>query len=271
MSFFASKMPVCCFFLFLFCLLLPTAAFSFAKNRPLEAATLIYPPYEYLAEGQPTGLAVKIIREAAKRVGINAVNFNFYPWKRAVMRTETGEADLLFNAGKNEERQLWGTYADSVLILQKYYLFKRRGSGFVLRNDYKGMETLRIGVRRGYLYGSGAFRNALDNNRFKKIIYTDSTEQSVRMLLANRIDLFVGDNLPVSYYLEQQDLFEQIDRTQDTETEKAAVVLTWPTYLLFSKKTVSPEFVQEMSQALEEMKQDGRFQQLVDEFTPKRY
>lgn len=264
-----NKTVACSFILLVFCLFLPGVAFTFDKNRALEAATLNYPPYEYQEAGMPTGLAVRIIQAAARRAGVKQVNFNFYPWKRAVMRTEIGQADLLFNAGKNEGRQRWGIYADSVLILQKYYLFKRKNSAFALDKNYAGMETLRIGVRRGYLYGSGGFRKALDNHRFKKVILTDSTEQSVRMLLANRIDLFVGDNLPVTHLLSEQELMGQIDRVQESKTGNDAVVLTWPTYLLFSKKTVSHEFVQEMSEALDEMKRDGSFDQIIDEFTPK--
>ena len=246
-----------------------TRAFAFENDRPLEAATLNYPPYEYLDDGEPRGLAVSIIQEAARRAGVTAVNFHFFPWKRAVAHTKKGTKDLLFNAGKNEERQEWGYYADSVLILQRYFLFARKGSNIVLDSDFDNAEDISIGIRRGYLYGSGTFRKAIDGGKFKRVFLTSSTEESVRMLLGKRTDLFVGDYLPVVYYLESEGLMDQVEMVKVSGTSENMVVLTWPTYLLFSKETVSPAFVQKMNRAMEEMKKDGTFSKITDQFTPE--
>ena len=85
----------------LYCLFTPV---SYAE-KTLKAATLIYPPYEYPDDNnQSKGIAVELIQEASKRAGYK-VEFDFFPWKRAVTMVESGQYDILFNAGVNRARQ----------------------------------------------------------------------------------------------------------------------------------------------------------------------
>jgi len=233
-------------------------------NNLITASTLNYPPYEYIENGQAKGMAVDLIREAMRRVGKDRVEFNFYPWKRAVHMVQHGRSDILFNAGKNQARQEWGYYVDSVLIQQSYVLFKRRSDSFNVEKDFNDVQDKSIAIRRAYLYGSGAFRESLDNKKFMNILYSDSTQQSVDMLLYNRVDMFVGDLLPVLYYINQQKLNDQIDIVN--HDGKRLEVLSWPTYILFSKQRVTPKFVTAVNAAMESMKRDGSFQKIIDSY-----
>ncbi|MCG7498816.1 transporter substrate-binding domain-containing protein [Vibrio sp. Of7-15] len=239
------------------CSFLPVSH-AFDKNTPLIAATLEYPPYEYSENGKAKGIAVEIIREVARRTGVKHVQFNFYPWKRAVYSAKVGDSHLLFNAGKNEERQLWGRYSDSVLILQKYVLFKRATSTIEVDNTFDNVSDVAIAIRMGYLYGTGPFRQAVDSEKFASVTLSKSTQQSVNMLLGDRIDLFIGDYLPVMHYIKKHHLENQIDviKRKEAPTQNL-IVLTWPTYLLFSKKNVDVHFVSEVKETLDQMKDDG--------------
>jgi polar amino acid transport system substrate-binding protein len=234
------------------------------QNNPITASTLNYPPYEYQENGQAKGIAVEVIREAMHRVGNYEVKFTFYPWKRAVYMVQNGLSDILFNAGKNQARQEWGYYVDSVLIQQSYVLFKRRSDDFSVEPDFNNVQDKSIAVRRAYLYGSGDFRLALDSQKFMNILYSDSTKQSVDLLLHNRVDMFVGDLLPVLYYINKQGLNDKIDIVgHDGEMME---VLSWPTYILFSKQRTTPEFVNKVKDAMDSMKQDGSFQKIIDSY-----
>jgi polar amino acid transport system substrate-binding protein len=237
------------------------------SERVIDAVTLDYPPYEYLDNGQPAGLAVEIIQEAIKRTGASGVNFSFLPWKRAVKFTQLGRSDLLFNAGKNEERQQWGLYVDSTLINQTYVLFKRKDSNISVNPNFDNVKDHSIAIRAGYLYGSGAFRTAIDNDRFDYVMQSDSTDQSVRQLLEERVDLFVGDYLPVMHYIKENMLTDRIDIVHEPGSDKHMVVLEWPTYLLFSKKRVTEQYVQQVNDAMKEMKADGSYSKIYDKYT----
>lgn len=235
---------------------------------PIIASTLHYPPYEYLENGVAKGIAVDIIREALKRSGRPEVFFKFYPWKRAVYHTQHGDGDLLFNAGKNQQRQEWGYYVNSVLIQQSYVLFKLRNDHFSVLPDFSNTQDKVISIRQGYLYGSGPFRKALDSGRFLSVALADSTEQSVKQLLNGRVDMFVGDQLPVLYYLKQNGMDRYVDIVL-YQGEKLEV-LSWPTYLLFSKSRTTPEFIQKVYIAMEEMKRDGSFQRIIRDYSGEK-
>ncbi|SCA57801.1 putative amino acid ABC transporter, periplasmic amino acid-binding protein [Candidatus Terasakiella magnetica] len=226
----------------------------------LQAATLHYPPYEYEINARPAGLAIDILQEAVKRTGKDGVNIEFYPWKRAVSKVQHGFKNVLFNAGKNEQRQVWGYYSNHVLVLQKYYLFTRKGKGLATDLSFEHMKDKKIAVRRGYLYGSGPFKKAITGDKkFKEVTPSDSTEHSVRLLLKGRIDMFVGDYLPVMHYLINNDLASEVELVEKTATKENLVVLTWPTYFLFSKKSVRPSYVKLFDDKLKNMIDDGTY------------
>jgi len=235
-----------------------------AEDKSYKASTLAYQPYQYIVDGQPAGIAVDIINEAFSRAGAGVVEYSFFPWKRAVFLTETGQSDLLFNAGKNSERQQWGRYVNSVLIQQSYRLFKLASKDLKIEHDFRNVSDTSIAVRAGYLYGSGAFRNALDQGAFNDVLLSDSTQQSVNQLLHGRVDMFVGDYVPVSYYLRQLGLNHLVD-TVEIEGEPLEV-LSWPTYILLSRQNTDEELEARLFQVMEEMKQDGTYQLIVNRY-----
>lgn len=248
--------------------LLANTGYAFDKNKRLIASTLEYPPYEFSEGGVAKGIAIEIIREAVRRTGVDQVEFNFYPWKRAVLMARNGQADLLFNAGVNDERKVWGEYVKSTLILQRYVLFKRSNDHFQVTEKFDSVENITIAIRRGYLYGSGPFRQSLDNAMFSGVVYSNSTEQSINMLLKNRVDLFVGDWIPVMHYITNNHLSDKINIVSlPTDYVKNFVVLTWPTHMLFSKKTVSHSYVQEVNAAMEQMKSEGFIDKIFRKYT----
>ncbi|MDE1463736.1 substrate-binding periplasmic protein [Spartinivicinus poritis] len=258
-------MPKLLFLLFLVGLTIIRTVFP--DNRYITAATLQYPPYEYSENDIPKGLAIDIIREIFKRTTpTREVKFYFYPWARAVIQVKTGKNDILFNAGKNKTRQQWGRYVNSTLILQQYALFTRKGSNISLTSDLLNTQQYSIGIRRGYLYGSGALRQALDKGKFKTIYKTDSVEQSVHMLLAGRTDFFVADIIPTLYYLRKQALIDKLEMIK-TPNNKNLIVLEWPTYLLFSKKNFSKKFVANVEAILNNMKKDGTYSSIYQHYT----
>lgn len=229
-----------------------------SKPQSLTAATLEYPPYEYSVDGQARGIAVEIIKEATRRTGVNQVSFNFYPWKRAVYSAQNGDSDMLFNAGKNEQRARWGQYSKSTLILQKYVLFKKRDTNIDINKDFSNVKPYSIAIRLGYLYGSGPFRQTIDNHRFASVELSHSTQQSINMLLGDRVDMLVGDYLPVMHYIKSNQLQNQIDIIKDSQhSPNNRIVLTWPTYMLFNKKNIPNSYIEELDRAMEQMEEDG--------------
>jgi polar amino acid transport system substrate-binding protein len=231
-----------------------------------QASTLHYPPYEYKEDGTAKGIAIELIKLAAKKSGTQAIEFNFYPWRRAVNTVQHGDSDMLFNAGKNEARQEWGHYVESVLIMQNYVLFKRKDAAIQISANFDNADKLPIAVRTGFLYGTGLFRDALDKGQFSYIVQSETTMQSIDLLLNKRVEVFVGDYLPVMHYIHQHGLENQIDIVKEQDSYRNMSVLLWPTYMVFSKKRVDLAYVNKITQALEEMKADGSYYEVFKQY-----
>lgn len=233
---------------------------------PFEASTLHYPPYEYMEEGEAKGIVIDIINEVIKRSRAEGINYTFYPWRRAVNSVEFGDSDLLFNAGKNEARKAWGYYVDSPLVTQHYVLFKRKTSDLIINRNFDNVKNVPIAIRTGYLYGSGMFRDALDQGRFSYIVQSETTMQSIDLLLNKRVDIFVGDYLPVMHYIKEKGLEEQIDIVKKAGSDEHNIVLEWPTYIIFSKRKVSKDYVDQIDMILDDMKSDGSYMQYFHKY-----
>ncbi|WP_407702350.1 hypothetical protein [Vibrio algarum] len=76
--------------------------------------------------------------------------------------------------------------------------------------------------------------------------------------MSDRIDLFVGDYLPVMHYIKKNGLEDRIDIVKNSiDKTNDLIVLTWPTYILFNKESVTDRYVDDFNNAMTEMKLDG--------------
>lgn len=231
------------------------------EKRSFVANTLISPPYIYQENEALAGSAIDLVNEMFRRAGEYQVKYVALPWKRAVMKVQSGEADMLLYAAKNESRKSWGRYVDSVLINTRFVLFKLRNKEIALSPDFSNGEKYRVAVRRGYIYKQSPFLDAINNKVFKSVVQSGSTAQSIELLMKDRIDFFIGDYRPVMHYLQQHGQ-ERLFNTVKHEN-KTMEVFQVPTFLLLSRKNTSPALQLMLYQALESMKADGTYDRLV--------
>jgi ABC-type amino acid transport substrate-binding protein len=71
--------------------------------------------------------------------------------------------------------------------------------------------------------------------------------------------MFVGDYLPVMHHIQENGLTSEIDIVVEEQQYRPLIVLTWPTYILFSKKRTDISYVHKIDSILNEMKQDGTY------------
>jgi polar amino acid transport system substrate-binding protein len=235
-----------------------------ALSLPLAAATFEFrtlenPPLEFTRDGKIVGIAVDLVREAVKRTGHDA-NIEIRPWKRVLRETATGLADGAFNAGRSEAREQWGMYPDEKLIDETYVLFSHRP--IALPESFEGIEQLRLGDQLGYYYGE-TFHKAVLDQRFKSVETAHTIEKNIEKLMAQRIDVFIGDLLPTRYYIDAMGLNDEIQPVSNASEDAMLVISTSSTYLAFSRKSVNPAYVEKFSVALRSMKEDGTYARII--------
>jgi len=179
--------------------------FNASSNKVLNLATLNWPPYiseDVCNKGWVFQFTVALLVSKGYQV-----NIHFYPWARSVMLVEKGTMDILFpeyfieSSAPSDAVQ--GKKRRELLVLSNKFsggelsLLKRQGVAFDLHEDLSNLKGKIIGVVRGY-QNTPEFDAMMDSKQFSIVEAVDEL-QLVKLLVAKRVDLIVGDPKVFSY------------------------------------------------------------------------
>ncbi|OGV55136.1 MAG: hypothetical protein A2X49_15580 [Lentisphaerae bacterium GWF2_52_8] len=123
-----------------------------------------WPPYSYLDKDVPSGKSVALVSEIFRRIGI-PVEFKCYPFSRALMLLQKGQADAVVDVSYATDRESLLFYTEAqrkandcmkdALWLSEYVLFAKRTETKSLK--FNSLQELidkksSIGVNKGYSY-----------------------------------------------------------------------------------------------------------------------
>ncbi len=168
-------------------------------QRPLRFVCEEWAPFEYLEAGEPRGIDVEVTELIMKQLGV-PYEIHFYPWSRAWMLAEKGQADAVLSVSYKASREevLYYTPEQAQFavtgVLPPDYLWKSDYVFFV-KEKYKDTyrfdsyeqvkdDGYRIGTNKGYSYDD-AFRVAdLSCREYP------GTEAGLKALVNEEIDLY---------------------------------------------------------------------------------
>lgn len=147
-----------------------------------------WPPYvdDKLAEG---GLAVRIVREVLRRAGYR-MTLELVPWARALRGATMGTYDGFAAAWVSDARRRDFLFSTPYLRSDIRYV---RRLGTFTPADPTGLTVAAV---RGYAYGGPVDRAG----HFTKAL-VPSVEVGLRLLMAARVDLLIGDERVVTHLL----------------------------------------------------------------------
>ncbi|MCP4050890.1 MAG: transporter substrate-binding domain-containing protein [bacterium] len=161
-----------------------------------------FPPYEFEENGKPSGMLVEIVKTIFEKADI-PLKLKFLPFKRAYEYTKNGTIDGLFNFYKTEKRLEFFDYTDPVI--ENPLVFFVRKDTIIEFNTFKDLKGLKIGVMRGYTYGTDFDENTL----FIKI-KANSHEKSFKRLVFGRIDAYLCDKFVGRYIAGNNDYMSEL-------------------------------------------------------------
>ncbi|MEJ2641857.1 MAG: transporter substrate-binding domain-containing protein [Desulfosarcinaceae bacterium] len=226
----------------------------------LSLVTLESPPAEYLENGQQKGINIDIVKEGLNRMG-HECEIKFVPWKRALLMVKNGKADGIIDAAYNEERAEYLHYPSEEIYVEKWYCFKRKNSDLTLDIDFKNAGSITLGTSRGFVYG-GKIQEMIDRRLFKRTEEVYNNELNIKKLIGRRIDMFVGVKATILFLAKKMGYGNKIDIVKQTGTTEEYLLSSSKTYLGFSKKTTAPQFAEQFSTIVAEMKADGTIEKI---------
>ncbi len=229
----------------------------------LRVVTLYAPPMAFEERGEVVGLAADLVRKGLTRMGHN-VEISIVPWTRAIFMTRHGDADAIFYAVKNKEREAWFHYPEEHLVKETTVLLKRAGSYMGWNSDEQDYSRIRLGTGRGYYYGP-KLNKFLETTPFSAVEEATSIDLNFAKLKEGRIDLFLADLYLVKYFMRTHNHNEAVEIVPNNDGTPL-ILDSVKSYLAFSKTTMPASIAEEFSQELSQMKKDGTYENIISQY-----
>jgi polar amino acid transport system substrate-binding protein len=233
----------------------------FCHPLPAQTDTLLlsssnYYPH-YAADLPQQGAVSEIIRQAFLLQGID-IDIAFMPFARAYRESQQANYIGLVAAWYDDERAEHFYYSQP-LYANQIVFFKRKDMAVNYR-DYADLaqQKLRMAVVQGYLQVPGLQESGL------AITQVATDEQAFQMLARGRVDLVPADKLNGLYLIDEKlpQYAGQLDWMTPALEQR-------PMYLLLSKKDPRSEaLIQRFNTGLQQLRQSGQYQQIIDNLLP---
>ena len=212
------------------------------------------PPSSYKENNQLKGLSVEIVQEILKRIGRSDVIL-IVPWARGYELAQSEANTALFSTTRvpNRESQfLWV----GPLYQQRWGFYRWKGSGVEASTLEAAKRVAGIGT-----YLKDAKRQYLQALGFNNLVPTNQNINNLQHLKEANISLWVSSDFNMPFL------------ARDAHVSPDQLELTYAfnsvdNYIAFSKET-SPHVIRLWQMVLDEMKADGRYQEICHRYNYK--
>ena len=246
---FAGRMAVLWGCLFL----LATGAFA-GGIEDIRFMTEEYPPFNMSnADGEATGIAVDVLLGMFERLGISktAKDIEVLPWARGYKEVQEKPNTALFCMTHTEERDPLFSWVGPVAPTRvSAFALKSKGLKIASPGD---MQDLAAAVIRDDIGDSLA-----QSVGIKNIDRAATNDQNIKKLNAGRVDIWI--------YEENVAQWQMKDFGFNPEDCEVVYVLSSAELDYAFHKDTDPALLEQLQKALDEMKADGSYQAILDQY-----
>lgn len=257
------------------CSILWSAQSDAQVRRPiLKTATYGWRPFIYeevIGDSKAVrGLDARLADLAFSEIGYELSYEGEISWDQLLAELKTGQKDVVISALKRPEREAYAYYSDvfrsSVNVL---YVSRGTSNNYQLANVDEMLKmfqekSFRLGIVKGYSYGQSQLDAYIKDPDYKELFIASENDQELFEALENKqidgflIDQIVGADLA---YRRTQEGLEPIAE------EYPLRISELPYYVIFSKKNKeAPALVEKFNQSITTLKQNGKYNQLVQQY-----
>jgi polar amino acid transport system substrate-binding protein len=213
-------------------------------------------PFAYIdaSNGQFSGVDALIIKEVAKRLGINKVEMKQIPFENLLIELNKGSIDMVTDAMYIKQERL-----EKALFTDVWY---KEGEAVVIKKDssIKSKEDLKdkvLGGQKGTAFLEVA-QKWVTEGKAKEVKIFGSQAELMMAVNTGKVDACVTDGIVAGYTL-KQDSSLNLQILSPYEAEAAGRI---GAALRFEDK----EFLAEVNKALNDMKKDGTLMNILQQF-----
>jgi len=238
---------------FIFMLFLPIWMPGIAISESVRIVTPEMPPFGFFTEDKKSsGILYEISNLIAEEAGFSYTN-RIVPFARLVWELESGQADFgIFLVSKENEKV--AIQVVPILPLENIIV----GMKEMNINSLESLHGKKVATVRGAKYDE-AFTI---NNAIKKY-ETANYEQSINMLLNNRVDAMIGPAMGLYFTA------KQLGYSKET-FGKPLVLNTKDAWLQYSVTTADQKKTESLKAAAERLIKRNAFQDIIDKYLNKK-
>ena len=220
-----------------------------AEKEVLKVGTEgTYAPFTFHnEEGELTGYDVEVIKEVAKRMGVE-VEFMETQWDSMFAGLNSNRFDLIANqVGINEERLANYDFSNPYTYSSSVIVTKADNNDINTFEELKGKKSAQSLTSN---YGAIAEENGAE------IVGVEGLAQSIELIKQGRAEVTVNDKLAVLDYM----------KTQNDKNVKIVAESDDVSEMAFTFNKGNEELIEKVNKQLEAMKEDGTLTKISEEW-----
>jgi len=221
-----------------------------------------WPPFQYvdIKTGEPTGFDIELISAIFNKM-LCKPKFIVIHWDAHLLRLKDGSLDFAQGASYSAEREEYAYFSEPYRSeTVNLYVLKGRSNKYKFKSlaDIKG-SSFRLGVTSGYYYGR-EYSELIKNPMFKKHVNETNVDLAhSKMLVLDRIDGFLMDNIAAHKIITAKNLWDKIEI-------HPMKVYSCGIHVMFSKKSVQHEIVEAFNNELSQFKESGEYKKILKKY-----
>lgn len=230
------------------------------REKQIVLVADAWPPYNNAVGEEREGFMIDVARAVFEPLGYEVVYRNV-PWKRALLGTQQGIYDGAVAASRVEGPGF--VFHECELLRNHVSFYVRRDSSWEFR-DRSSLDGVALGAVRGYDYvdwlNEYIEANESTPERVQVVAGNNPLRQSLKKLVAGRIDVLVGNEGCIRYVARQLGLLDRIRLAGSDPTASYC-------YIAFSPATGrGAEQAAILSRGIRELRASGEFARLLSSY-----
>jgi polar amino acid transport system substrate-binding protein len=228
-----------------------------SSSQTLKVAVDVWHPYEDISDQHAPGFSTEVFTHVFQSMGVE-MSLKEYPWARGLKNVYEGISDALFTAFPSEERRVYCYYPDEPLAIEKWILFIRSEDRDKFQfSSYDDLIDKSIGVLRGASVSEEFWAFVKRHNNYQEVTVD---ELNFEKLMLRRIDCIVTSHSNGMVLVKKKGLKGKVVPLL------TRIIKEDNLYIIFSKKTVTPDFVKEFSRELRDFKKNEEYRLIYEKY-----
>ena len=252
-----------CLVIFLFALT-ATSVQARCKFADLSWAWIAWEPFLFKnQQDQFQGIDYEIVSNVLQRTGCSfSLTNKEIPWRRQLAWLATGKIDLMTGASRTATREQFALFSEPYRVefvtifvrVEDKEKFAIKQLAGLLKLDIKG-----LGYDKGSYYGE-EFQRLQSQPEFMPLLHSGNEDSNFNRLIHHRLDAVIADEIAGELIIEQLNQQNTIVALKDFR------IATGNIHAMFSKKTTSPEALEQFNQELKKFKETAEYQTILERF-----